>query len=323
MPPTDIMTILSRADHIIHGFIVFLKLQGIISEGEENVLLNPLPFTALVPMVDNISEKIEFNHCFATSVCTTDSVDRISISDEISYNNIKILSTAKLMYTTKNGLLYIYSLNNAVMELIFRAKINNVKYLDKNFRSRSMSIRDIKKYSQIYAISFLSSENILSIASIEPFVLELNGKNIARLYMPRSNIVLVSDNKTYIQLLREIYIYKNIAKTKGSIKRVTSLVEVLDPITFATSMSFDKSCIDVYLLNSENLSYNAIVKVYGYIDEIIVDDMIRFKPRYSIIRLALPEYGATRVKLCISTYIPGRSKIVSLFQNSSQFLNSS
>lgn len=315
---------LSRSDHLINRFKEFLQTQGILGEGEEYVWLNPTPFSSLVPVADYVLNKVHFYHCLATSLCTAEFSDSIVKGSTVQLLDATIMSKAEILYTLKKDVLYVYDLANTIINVVLREKIARMRFLDINLRCRSTDIlsTETQRYSGVYAVSFFGNKPLLTIASTNPVTLELKGKHLVTLYIPNSEMIMMSNN-TYIQAFRSTYIQMNMIRLKGRIKNAQPLIEIIDPLTLTPSIEFSNRCVKILLLNPESISYNAMIKVYGYIDEIVIDNIVEFKPKYNIIRLALSRYSSTDVKLCVSTSIPKRSDMVLRLKGLGQLFDSS
>lgn len=308
MPPTDLVKKLSRTDHLITKFEEFLHVQGIIDRNNEEMLYaNPLPYSSTIfaPTENNL---FKLYRCLAMSICFEKSGKESLTTNSINLTRFKLMSSDKFRYVADKNKIYLSNIVDNHIDIIARDNVNEITVIDLEMRKRKIS----HAYDDLsgYVLSIKSSET-LSIGSAEPMVIKRTGTSIFRLFIPFSKLVLISEEETVIKTFREILIYENMNIVKGIRRKELSLIEILDPLTIALPIDFDRGCVELEMINPYDISYNAIIKVYGYIDEIILDNLTRFKPRYNIVRIAVPMYHNAKIKLCVSTSIPNRYAIVS------------
>ncbi|MEM1915822.1 MAG: hypothetical protein QXW05_01105 [Ignisphaera sp.] len=319
MPPTDMVKKLSRTDHRVENFTKFLYIQGVLTEGLENLYANPLPFSSTVPMINE--DIVKFYRCLAMSLCLERGEEKAYVGNTIDLGFVKLMSIDNFRYTTKDEKLYIYNLNDKYIDLIMKRKVEEIALIDLDMREKRIDIgKDAgHRYTSVYALSIkMNNRDVLSIAFSEPIIIESIGESMYRLYVPMARVMAISRNRTHVQMFREVLIYSNTVVVIGKQKNVQSLIEILDPIALSKPIDFIEGCVDLEMVNPINISYNTIIKVYGYIDEITVDDLVKFKPKYNIIRIALPRNSKAKIRLCISSSIPKRAELLSAFKEVSQ-----
>ncbi|MEM3979719.1 MAG: hypothetical protein QXM55_03280 [Ignisphaera sp.] len=307
MPPTDSMKKLSRSDLLSQKFSEFLRIQGILREGNEMFFANTLPFTSILPYISGDLTKLY--HCMPLSLCLQSKNVNIENAYSTHISNAIISCREKLTYTMLGNDVYIYDVVNKVIGVFFGTKINRVKVLNTLFKCSTINLLDrISKLYGVYSASFYDEKGVvLSVASAEPIVIDFINLQSMNIYVPKSALLLVSTNKLYTKLFRDVNVYSNIVSVKGSLRNTQALVEILDPISLVSAVDFDSGCVEIELINPENLDFNAIIKVYGYIDELTIDDLIKFKPVHNMVRIAMSMYSRSKLRLCISTYVPWRS----------------
>lgn len=316
MPPTDLVKKLSRSDHIVQEFKRFLEVQGVIRDGLEKVLSNPQPFSVLIPVING--GEVHNYKCFALSICRQEAKAKPSISEEIKFAEMKITSTSRVNHVTTNDTLYILDLNDVDLWLFFWRKVHEIKVLENTFRVRNINLVDVEgadKFSSIFGLSFKGHGFEISLASSDPFVLETRGSCV-RLRAPVSNILAISKGRTIVQLFRLVYVYKSLVELEGEVRMQQSIVEVVDPLTIAMTTGFEGGCVNMVLANPYPINFNTMIKAYGYIDEIAINGTSKFKPKHNIVRLSIPGFGRSEVRVCISTSIPKRADMMLRFKRS-------
>lgn len=298
---------LSRSDQLSQKFSEFLLIQGILREGNEVFLANTLPFTSVLPYVSDYSA--ELYYCMPLSLCLQSRSINIGNTYSIHLNNRAISCEEKLLYSQLGNDVYIYDLDNKVLEIFLNTNISKVKVLNTLFKCTTINLPDrVTKLYGVYAVSFYDKNGLaLSIASTEPIVIDFVSPLSVNIYVSKSKMLLASTTKFYAKLFRDAHVYSNIVGVKGSLRNMQALVEILDPISLVSAVNFDDGCVELELINPEDLDFNAIIKVFGYVDELIIDDLTKFKPTHSMIRIAMPMYAKSKLRLCISTYMPRRS----------------
>ncbi len=270
-------------------------------------LANTLPFTSILPYVSDYSA--ELYYCMPLSLCLKSRSINIENTYIIHLNNKIISCKEKLMHSQLGNDVYIYDLDNKVLEIFLNTKISKAKILNTLFKCITINSpdRDTKLYG-VYAVSFYDKNGLaLSIASTEPIIINFANPLSINVYVPKSKMLLASTTKPCAKMFRDIHVYSNIVSVKGLLRNMQALVEILDPISLVSVVNFDNGCVEMELINPEDLDFNAIIKVYGYIDELIIDDLTKFKPTHSIIRIAMPMHAKSKLRLCMSTYMPKRS----------------
>jgi len=319
LPPTDMVKRLSRTDHRLENFTKFLSIQGVLTEGLENLYANPLPFSSTIPMIDkNI---VKFCRCLAMSLCLEKDVGRAFVGNTIDLGSAKLMSMDNFRYTARDEKLYIYDLSGKYIDLIIKREVEEIVLIDLDMREKRIDVAKGTRlrYAGVYALSVkMSNRDTLSLASSEPMVIEDIGRLMYNLYVPVARVMVVSRNRTHVQMFREALMYSNIVMVTGKQKNVQPLIEILDPIALSKPIDFIEGCVDLEIVNPTNILYNTIIKVYGYIDEIVIDELVRFKPKYNVIRMSMPMNSKAKIRLCISSSIPKRADLVSAFKEISQ-----
>jgi len=321
LPPTESMKKLSRSDHMLQDFASFLYIQGVLSNAEDFSLVNPLPYASIIPVLDANVGIINYYNCLPTSVCYLLQSVRAEASYSFNYGETSVVFKNKTICAPGAGSIHVLDLHDIHAEFYIKKDVGRIKILDASLTCKSVAPDSrSEELKGIYAMSVYSSTTnriVFSLASEEPVVLDFSGKSKINLYVPKSRLLIVS-SKPSTKLFRDVATYSWVAKVKGGIKNTQALIEVLDPITLAFPTLFSDGCVLLELRNPEKLDYNALIKVYGYIDELTIDEATSYKPRRSILRLALPAHGVAKIKLCISTYLPRRSDIVRRIKSAEQ-----
>lgn len=311
---------LSRTDYLIPKLKDFLVTQGILREGNENVFLNTAPYTTQIPVPYGGNFKLFY--CLALSICIPSQDVLPGYSNDIEFANSKILSRSSVNYVHLNRNLYIYRVFNEFLTILTRFKIEKVKILGVELNSLEIDAKECDSRRGVYAIFLRGETGIsLSIAFSEPVIVDVMRQKID-IFIPKSDLIIISTT-VYTKVFRDVLVYKGLGEAMGKLRNTQPIAEILDPIVMGFVDDIDKGCIDMILTNPENIDLNSIIKVYGYIDELIVDDLAKFKPKQNIVRIAIPSYSKSRVRLCISTYIPKRYDMYLRLDLSSKPFNSS
>jgi hypothetical protein len=297
---------LSRSDQTIYKLRDFLIIQGIIRDGTEDVFLNTLPYTTIIPILyDN---KVKLYYCMALSICVPSSEIPLESNYFIDFANSKISSMDRVSYTRTNSNVYVYDVFDKVINIVIRSRIKKAKILDTTLKNLDVDLSEGRKFNGVYGVSLYSEKGLaLTVTSSEPIIIEGASQKID-VFVPKSRILIFSTT-IHTKMFRDVLVYEKLGVVKGTIKITQPLIEILDPIVLGIVEEVNRGCIDMVLINTENIDLNTIIKVYGYIDELSIDDLTKFKPRQSVIRIAMPSYSRSKVRLCVSISMPKRSDI--------------
>lgn len=297
-------------------------MQGVLRDGNDDILVNISPHSSTIPITQDGKAKLYY--CMALSVCMPSTDMPVENDYVINYKNRVINSVSFLSrvgFSILGENLYLYDVVDNIVSIVMRNRVRRAKILNTTLKNIEIDIEDKNTFSGVYGVSIIDEKGVaLSIASSEPIVIELNNQKIEA-SIPRAQLMIIS-SKTHTKVFRDIIIYNSIGVVKGFYRTTQALIEILDPITLGFVEGLDNGCVDLLIINPENIDLNSIVKVYGYIDEILIDDTTKFKPRHNLLRIAMAALSKSKIRMCISTSMPMRSdmflKLKSFVQASSQ-----
>lgn len=308
MPPTELMKILSRADHIKKEFIDFLLNNNLASDvGDGHRYLNPLPYTLenILLNLDNILLK-----CYGVSFCeestSLKNVD-VGYANHININNINIYAGNKfhIYRPSPERLKIIQLLEGEEVTIIPINEITTIQIYDEyneNITSYLAERNWVASELRSVRVALISSGyNVLSILFYNPVVIECPNRKVCKFYTSSGNTLLLLPNESIISLIRMYYISRFITKSILKLNIEASLIEFLDYTTLSLPIAFNDNCIHLAIFNLLHRSVSSIVKSYKYIAKIVFDDITEYNYRHSVIRIGLSPYSKAEFKLCLHT----------------------
>ena len=292
MPPTDLMKILSRTDHTINSFLMFLKNMGFSGEqGSE--------FVNLFPYTSNVIWGKEPLLCLGMSICY--SVDGRVIeynSKSFNYDNFSFDFPVKNTVYCFDNLCKICGNNNYIA-------IYSSRQLDALQVVRAKPFALLKTDST--AVGEVSSVIAINIVGEKGASLSVVFKNPARIsYLSRHHIIIeyygdcvYVSKESVMMAIRRLFIETAMYKSNMVIGGLhyTPFMEVVDPYSILVPQNFHDRCIEMSLYNITNNAINSIIKVYGgRITKIQIDD-VEYEYRHNVIRVAMAPLSESQLRL--------------------------
>ncbi len=308
MPPTELMKILSRADHIKKEFIEFLLNNNLALDiGNTHRYLNPLPYTLenVLLNLDGILLK-----CYGTSFCkesiflkdvNVEQTNRINTNSISLYANSRFyiyrpfsdsLRIARLPSGEKVAIIPISEIT-AIQ--IYGEHSENIISYSAGENWTTLELRGIR------AAVISSGYNALSILFSSPVIIECPNKKVCKFYTSGENTLLFLPNEPIISLIRMHYLSHFVIKSILTLNIEEPLVEFLDYTTLSLPIAFNDNCIRLAIFNLLHKSINSIIKSYKYIAKIVLDGITEYNYRHSVVRIGLPPYSKAEFELCLHT----------------------
>ncbi|MEM2221716.1 MAG: hypothetical protein QXK24_05675 [Ignisphaera sp.] len=307
MPPTELMKILSRADHIKKEFIKFLHDNNVVSNhGKEYGYLNPLPYTLDSFLLD-LENKNVFLKCFGTSFCFENILEGVhkEYANRLNINGINLYFN--------NGF-YIYSIPSDRLKMmrllgdeeilaLFPKDITSIQmYSDYDENVVLHSISGDRLHSElegVRALAIFSGYHTLSVVSSNLMTVRCPNRKVCLFYISGRNTILLSPSEPIINLVRRYHLNHFIIASNFTLNIETPLVEFLDFTTLSLPITFDSNCIRFAIFNPLHRVVNSIIKSYRYLTRIIIDDLTEYNYRHSIVRIGLPPNSSTKFEVCL------------------------
>lgn len=302
MPPTELMKILSRADHIKKEFMEFLHNINILEYHEKHQYLNPLPYS-----LNDVIVKQSLLKCFGMSFCrenTSEGIYRRKIN-RYTIENIHLYSNDDFyIYSSSTNKMGIISvLKNKKLTILFPKEISMLQIYKDHDENISFYIIDRfwhnLEFKNVRALSIASNRIAITIAFADLVDIECPNRRVCMFYSPSKNIILFSSNETIVNLIRKYHLTQFIIESDLNLNIDTPLIEILDYTTFALPIAFNNSCIQFIIFNPLYRSTTSIIKSYRYVTKIIIDDITEYNYKHNIVRIGLAPYSNASFEICL------------------------
>ena len=298
------MKTLPRSDFTLNEYVNFLKLLGIARSS-----MNSSAYVFAVPYSLPLTIGNDILICYASTTCKR--IHRISNATStlsISFKNMKIYSDRRMNVIP-------YKISEHI-ELLPRSSQSLIALFIKDIERIQILKEDLSKYfieelqapnsaSNVHSIMFVDiTGNSYSLAFSNPVYLHVHNKRVIEFSITKQSSIVVSERGNLITAYRLILARKFIGTTSNLEIEKEPLLEYLDYLTLAFPVKIRDNCITYKVFNPYDRAVNAVIKVYGYIDTIHIDNVTEYNYKHSVIRLALDPREYSEIELCISSKAP-------------------